>query len=139
MSKWTVEQDKEYDSRLFRNGGHSYWETSQLPYVPPVPKDKVKQDEGKLGVGLVSIRLKIIPQNKEHLHPASRKDWSQADCTGHLYRRPIFAARRHPRLSLGPRRSYPSYSPTARRRCPYFARCPRRCSGRRLARFRLHL
>ena len=138
MSKWTVEQDKECDSRLFRNGGHSYWETSQLPYVPPVPRDKVKQDEAKHGVGPLSNWLDNICTSKESC-TCINENRSKADCIGHLYRRSIFAARRHPRLSLGSRRSYPSYSPTARRRRPYFARRPRRCSRRRLARFRLHL
>ena len=55
-SKWTVEQDKEYDPVLFRNGGRSYWETTQLPYVPPMPTVK-KQDQvrnqGEQGVGLI--------------------------------------------------------------------------------------
>jgi hypothetical protein len=57
LSNWTVEQDKEYDPRLFRNRGHSYWETTQLPYVPPVSKAKVEKSPGGSGVGHSFIAL----------------------------------------------------------------------------------
>ena len=55
MSKWTVEQEKEYDSRLFRNGGHSYWETKQLPYVPPAPKGSKVSAAQREGEGIESV------------------------------------------------------------------------------------
>jgi hypothetical protein len=38
-TKWTTKPENDFDPSLFRNGGYSYWETKQLPYIPAMPKE----------------------------------------------------------------------------------------------------
>lgn len=42
LARWTTAKDKVYDSKLFRNGGFTYWEEAQVePYTPLKLPNKV--------------------------------------------------------------------------------------------------
>lgn len=131
MSKWTTRADREINPILFRNGGYTYYEVVQEPYVPGAKgvthsRVCVVPSTPRADYSHSPLLIIMIPSfGGSILHPEDIKlttcTLANLRCCPFVAYKPHLAWRHqiHPCLKLCPGRSTSSYHPSFAHRSGY--------------------